>query len=73
MAVEFEPLLSGCLCLMYLAYGLLVKGGFWRSSWTGKGGAWVQSSEGPIFFILMIILFSVLGVVLILEGLNLLP
>jgi len=72
MSVNFEPLLSGCLCLMYLAYALFVKGGFWKSNWTGKDGSWVSSSEGPIFFLLMIILFSVLGVVLILEGLNVL-
>jgi len=72
MSVNFEPLLSGCLCLMYLAYALVVKGGFWKSNWTGKDGSWVSSSEGPIFFLLMIILFSVLGIVLILEGLNVL-
>ena len=50
MSVNFEPLLSGCLCLMYLAYALFVKGGFWKSNWTGKDGSWVSSSEGSIFF-----------------------
>lgn len=70
MEIHSEPLISGLVLLAYLAYGLFVKGGFWKQNWTNKGGRWVSASEGPIFFACMIILFLTLGVWLTLEGLS---
>jgi len=70
MDIDTETLIAGLLCLGYVLYGPLVKGGFWKQNWTNKGGNWVSAAEGPIFFISMIILFLTLGIVLILEGLN---
>lgn len=65
-----DELIAGIFCLGYALYGPLVKGGFWKQNWINKGGKWVSAAEGPIFFISMIILFLTLGIVLILEGLN---
>ena len=70
MEIDSEALIAGLLCIGYVLYGPLVKGGFWKQNWTNKGGRWVSASEGPIFFVLMIILFLTLGIVLTLEGLN---
>ena len=70
MVANTESLVAGLLCLAYLAYGPLVKGGFWKQNWTNKGGKWVSAAEGPIFFVAMILLFLTLGVVLVLEGLG---
>ena len=70
MEIDIEALIGGFFCLAYVVYGPLVKGGFWKQNWTNKGGKWVSAAEGPIFFISMIILFLTLGIVLILEGLN---
>ena len=70
METDTELLIAGLLCLGYVLYGPLVKGGFWKQNWTNKGGKWVSAAEGPIFFISMIILFLALGIVLTLEGLN---
>ena len=70
MEIDTEALIAGLFCLGYLVYGALVKGGFWKQNWTNKRGKWVSVAEGPIFFISMIILFITLGIVLILEGLN---
>jgi len=72
MAINTEALTPGLLCLCYVVYGSLVKGGFWKQNWTNKQGRWVPYSEGPIFFVSMVVLFLVLGVVLTLEGLNIL-
>ena len=70
MEIDTEALIAGLFCLGYLVYGALVKGGFWKQNWTNKGGRWISAAEGPIFFISMIILFLTLGIVLTLEGLN---
>ena len=70
LAINTESLIAGLFFLVYVVYGPLVKGGFWKQNWTNKGGRWVTAAEGPIFFISMIILFLTLGVVLTLEGLN---
>ena len=70
MEINIEALVGGIFFLAYVVYGPLVKGGFWKQNWTNKGGKWVSAAEGPIFFISMIILFLTLGIVLILEGLN---
>ena len=70
MNVNVEELIAGLFFLASVVYGPLVKGGFWKQNWTNKGGKWVSAAEGPIFFISMIILFLTLGIVLILEGLN---
>ena len=70
MEVDIETLIGGIFCLGYVVYGPLVKGGFWRQNWTNKGGRWVSAAEGPIFFVLMILLFLTLGIVLTLEGLK---
>ena len=51
---------------------VVVKGGFWRQNWTNKGGRWVSQAEGPIFYVMMVLLFGALGVVLTLEGLGVL-
>ena len=72
MDLNTEALVPGLLCLCYLAYGPLVKGGFWKQNWTNKGGRWVSFAEGPIFFVSMIVLFLTLGIVLVLEGLYIL-
>lgn len=72
MAMDTETLVAGLLCLCYAVYGPLVKGGFWKQNWTNKQGRWVSYAEGPLFFISMIVLFLALGVVLVLEGLNVL-
>ena len=70
MEINIEALIGGIFFLAYVIYGPFVKGGFWKQNWTNKGGRWVSASEGPIFFISMIILFLTLGIVLTLEGLN---
>ena len=70
MEIDIETLIGGIFCLGYVVYGPLVKGGFWKQNWTNKGGRWVSASEGPIFFVLMIVLFLTLGIVLTLEGLK---
>ena len=70
MDVDIETLIGGIFCLGYVVYGALVKGGFWRQNWTNKGGRWVSAAEGPIFFLFMIVLFLTLGIVLTLEGFN---
>jgi len=70
MEIDIETLIGGIFCLGYVVYGPLVKGGFWRQNWTNKGGRWVSATEGPIFFVLMILLFFTLGIVLTLEGLR---
>lgn len=70
MEVDIETLIGGIFCLGYVVYGALIKGGFWRQNWTNKGGRWVSAAEGPIFFVLMIVLFLTLGIVLTLEGFN---
>ena len=70
MDVDIETLIGGIFCLGYVVYGSLVKGGFWRQNWTNKGGRWGSAAEGPIFFVLMIVLFLTLGIVLTLEGLK---
>ena len=71
MNVDTGKLIPGLLCLAYLGYALFVKGGFWKQNWTNKGGKWVSREEGPIFYIIMIILFAGLGVILTLQGLTL--
>ncbi len=68
--VNVEELIAGLFFLAYVVYGPLVKGGFWKQNWTNKGGRWVTAAEGPIFFVCMLILFLALGIVLTLEGLN---
>ena len=70
MEIDIETLIGGIFCLGYVVYGPLVKGGFWKQNWTNKGGRWVSASEGPIFFVFMIVLFLTLGIVLTLEGLK---
>lgn len=70
MEVNVETLIAGLFFLGYVVYGPFVKGGFWKQNWTNKGGRWVSAAEGPIFFISMVILFLALGIVLTLEGLN---
>ena len=70
MEVNIEELVAGLFFLAYVVYGPLVKGGFWKQNWTNKGGRWVTAAEGPIFFVCMLILFLALGIVLTLEGLN---
>ena len=50
MDIDTETLIAGLLCLGYVLYGPLVKGGFWKQNWTNKGGKWVSAEEGPIFF-----------------------
>ena len=70
LSINVEELIAGLFFLAYVVYGPLVKGGFWKQNWTNKGGRWVNASEGPIFFVCMIILFLALGIVLTLEGLN---
>lgn len=70
MDVNVEELIAGLFFLAYVVYGPLVKGGFWKQNWTNKGGQWVTASESPIFFVCMIVLFLTLGIVLTLEGLN---
>jgi hypothetical protein len=70
MDVNTDALIPGLLCLAYLASALFVKGGFWRQNLVGKGGRWVSYQEEPIFFILMIILFAGLGIILTIQGLN---
>lgn len=70
MEINIEALIGGIFFLAYVVYGPLVKGGFWKQNWTNKGGRWVSATEGPIFFTSMIILFLTLGIVLTLEGLN---
>ena len=70
MDVDIETLIGGIFCLGYVVYGALVKGGFWRQNWTNKGGRWVSAAEGPIFYVLMILLFLTLGIMLTLEGFN---
>ena len=70
MEINFESLVAGLFFLVYVVYGPLIKGGFWKQNWTNKGGKWVSFAEGPIFFTSMIILFLTLGIVLTLEGLN---
>ena len=50
MDIDTETLIAGLLCLGYVLYGPLVKGGFWKQNWTNKGGKWVSAAEGPIFF-----------------------
>ena len=72
MDINTDSLVAGLLCLAYMVYGPLVKGGFWKQNWTNKGGRWVSYADGPIFFVSMIVLFLVLGVVLTLEGLSIL-
>ena len=67
-----EPFVAGLFFLAYAVYGPCVKGGFWKQNWTNKGGKWVSAAEGPIFFKSMIIFSVTLGVVLTLEGLNIL-
>ena len=68
MAVEYEPLVAGLACFAYLVFSVVVKGGFWRQNWTNKGGRWVSQAEGPIFYVMMVLLFGALGVVLTLEA-----
>ena len=73
MEVNTESLVPGLLCLAYLAYCVIVKGAFWKSKFNLRNrhdGEWVTPQEGPIFFILMVLLFSGVGIALILEGLN---
>ena len=70
MEINIEELIGGIFFLAYVVYGPLVKGGFWKQNWTNKGGRWGSAAEGPIFFTSMIILFLTLGIVLTLEGLN---
>ena len=70
MEINIEALIGGLFFLGYVVYGPLVKGGFWKQNWTNKGGRWVSAAEGPIFFISMIVLFLTLGIVLTLEGFN---
>lgn len=70
MEINIEALIGGIFFLAYVVYGPLVKGGVWKQNWTNKGGRWVSAAEGPIFFTSMIILFLTLGIVLTLEGLN---
>jgi len=70
MEIHFETLIAGLFFLGYVVYGPVVKGGFWKQNWTKKGGRWVSAAEGPIFFVMMILLFLTLGIVLTLEGLN---
>ena len=69
MAVEYEPLVAGLACFAYLVFSVGVKRGVWRQNWTNKGGRWVSQAEGPIFYVMMVLLFGALGVVLTLEGL----
>ena len=67
MAIEYEAgSRIGLLCL--LVFSVVVKGGFWRQNWTNKSGRWVSQAEGPIFYVMMVLLFGALGVVLTLEA-----
>ena len=61
MEVNIEELVAGLFFLAYVVYGPLVKGGFWKQNWTNKGGQWVTASEGPIFFVCMLILLTLEG------------
>ncbi len=69
MEINYEALIAGVGCLTYLIT-CLIRGAFWKQNWTNKGGQWVSREDGPIFYIIMILLFGVLGPFLILEGLN---
>ena len=73
MEVNTESLVPGLLCLAYLAYCVIVKGAFWKSKFNLRDRhdeEWVTPQEGPIFFILMVLLFSGIGIYLTIEGLN---
>lgn len=69
MELNYEALIAGICFLAYLVI-CLIRGAFWKQNWTNKGGQWVSRQDGPIFYIIMILLFGALGPFLILEGLN---
>lgn len=76
MEINYETLIAGIGCLTYLVT-CLIRGAFWKQSrgafWkqrTNNGGQWVSREDGPIFYIIMVLLFGALGLLLILEGLN---
>ena len=68
MAIEYEALTAGLACFAYLVFSVVFKGGCWKQNWTNKGGRWVSQAEGPIFYVMMVLLFGALGVVLTLEA-----
>jgi len=73
MDVNADELVPGLLCLAYLSYCLIIKKGFWWSKFNLRDrhdGEWISYDEGPIFFILMNLLFGGIGIVLTLQGLN---
>ena len=73
MEVNTESLVPGMLCLAFLACCVIVKGACWKSKFNLRDrhdGEWVTPQEGPIFFILMVLLFSAIGIYLTIEGLN---
>ncbi len=73
MEVNMDSLVPGLLCLAYFTYCIVVKGAFWKSKFNLRDrhdGEWVTLQEGPIFFILMVLIFAGLGITLTVQGLN---
>ena len=75
MAIEYEALAPGLACFAYLVFSVVVQGRVSAGGKTDQQGRprrWVTQAEGPIFYVMMVLLFGALGVVLTLEGLGVL-
>ena len=68
MAIEYEALARiGLLCLLGVLRG--GQGRVLEAKLDQQGRALGSQAEGPIFYVMMVLLFGALGVVLTLEGL----